>query len=144
MGIKLLEPSLMGPFTHILSKDPALDTETDGFADAYQMFLETGAMPPLRPGETPTVFNLMPVTDAELEAEIRGKLDTIGQRWAVETASYSLMSIDNLRDSDGNEFKLEHETVNGFKKVCRAHRNLLGREILNELGTICINKQSPS
>jgi len=134
----------MGPFTHILSKDPALDTEAEGFADAYSRFLETGVLPPLKPGEEPTVFNLTPVTDAELDAEIRGKLDSIGQRWAVETASYCLTSIDNLRDGEGNEFKLQHDTINGFKKVCRDHRNLLGREILNELGTICINKSSPS
>ena len=144
MAIQLLQPSLMGEFTHILSRDPALDTEAEGFAEAYEQFLEHGTMPPLKPGEDPTIFTLKLVSDAELDAKIRGKLDNVGSAWSVETASYCLRSIKNLRDEDGNEFVLKFERVDGFEKVCREHRNLLGREILAELGSICIGRQSPS
>ena len=134
----------MGEFTHILSKDPALDTDADGFDEKYSLFMETGALPPIKPGEEPTVFVLKPVADAELDASIRGKLDNIGTAWAVEMASYCLREVQNLVDSNGSKFELKHERINGFDKVCRDHRNLLGREILAELGSVCIGKQSPS
>lgn len=144
MGIKLLEPALMGEFTYISLNDSALDTDAEGFSDAWEQFIEHGKMPPLKPGEEPTVFRLRPVTDAELDARIRGKLDGVGIAWAVETACYSLVGIDNLKDSEGRPFVLEFEMVHGFRKVCKEHRNLLGRELLTELGQVCIGKQSPS
>ena len=144
MAIQLLDPSLQGEFTYISINDPALDKDADGFEDAWERFIDCGELPPIKNGEEPTVFRLKPVDDAELDAQIRGKLDSIGIRWAVETASYSLVGIDNLRDKDGHEFKLGFEMVNGFRKVCKEHRNLLGRELLTELGQVCIGKQSPS
>jgi hypothetical protein len=142
--IKLINPSLMSRFTHILSSDPALDKDAEGFKEAYERFLETGAKPPIKNGEEPTVFHLEPLKDAELDAATRGQLANGGSAWAVETACYALKQIDNLRDHDGKPFVLEFEMVNGFEKVCKEHRNLMGREVLAELGTVVIGKQSPS
>lgn len=144
MAIQLIDPSLQGAFTHISVSDPALDRDAEDFAAKWEQYLETGSMPPIKNGEQPTVFRLEPIKDAELDAKVRGKIDATGIAWAVEVASYSLVAIDNLRDAEGKKFVLEHETVDGFRKVKREHRNLLGRELLSELGLVCIGKQSPS
>lgn len=144
MAIQLLDPSLQNEFTHISMNDSALDRDADGFQDAWEAFLETGKLPPMKPGDEPTVFRLKPITDAELSAKIKGKLDSIGTAWAVETACYSLVAVENVRDKDGNPFRLEHVMVDGFKKVCKEHQNLLGEQLLSELGQRCIGRQSPS
>lgn len=144
MAIQLLDPNLQGEFTHISVADPALDRDAEDFESKWEQYMETGSMPPLKDGEEPTVFKLKPIEDAELDAKIRGKIDGTGIAWAVETACYSLKAIDNLRDHNGKKFELKFESVDGFRKVCREHRNLLGRELLAELGLVCIGKQSPS
>jgi len=140
--IQLLQPSLMGSFTHILSTDPALDKDAEGFKEGYEQFLETGAQPPVKNGEMPTIFTLEPLKDAELDAATRGHLSKGGTAWAVETACYCLTKIENLKDAEGKDFALEFEMVNGFRKVCKEHRNMMGREVLAELGTIVIGKQN--
>jgi hypothetical protein len=143
--IKLLNPSLMGEFTHILSTDPALDTEAKDFKDAFKRFQEDGTLPPLKNGLEPTVFTLAKLTDTEKLAEITGVLERVGQEaWAVELACYSLKSISNLKDPNGEDFKLDFETVGGFRKVCKEHRDMMGPQVLKELGLIVLSKQSPS
>ena len=143
--IKLLNPSLMGEFTHILSTDPALDTEAEGFVDAYKRFQETGEPPPIKNGMKPTVFTLEHVTDAEKLAEIHGKLERYGtQAYAIELGCYALKGVSGLKDNAGQDFALKFELVDGFRKVCKDHRDAMGPELLKELGLTVHNKQSPS
>lgn len=143
--IKLLNPSLMGEFTHILSTDPALDMEAEGFVDAYKRFQASGELPPIKNGESPTVFHLEHVTDAEKLAEIKGKLEQYGtEAYAIELGCYSLKSITGLKDHEGKTFELKFEYVNGFRKVCKDHRDMMGNDLLKELGMVALNKQSPS
>jgi hypothetical protein len=135
----------MEDFTHILSSDPALDAEAEGFADAFKRFMETGSQPPVKNGEEPTVFTLEQIKDAEKLADMKGKLERSGtEAWAVEVACYSLKSIANLRDQDGKPFELRFEMVNGFRKVCKEHRDMMGTDVLKELGTVVLGRQSPS
>jgi len=136
----------MGKFSRVSISDPAIDKTGDDFSEQWQRYNDGATpMPPLVNGEEPTVFELTPVTDAELLAHIEGKLDDkVGQKWAVEMASYCLTGVQNLTDEDGKPFELKFERVNGFNRVCKEHRNLIGRDLLVELGFAVINRKSPS
>lgn len=146
MALRLEPLSLNGKFSYVSANDPALDRDAEDFEESWEKYLEGGlALPPIKNGEEPTVFELTPVTDAELSAHIQGKLDdTVGQKWAVEMASYCLTGIQNLTDSEGNPFRLKFDRVLGFNKVCKEHRNLIGKDLLVELGFRVINRKSPS
>lgn len=141
----ILTPSLQGKFSYILIKDPALDTEREGFTESWEQFLEHGTMPMLKDGLEPTLFELELPTDAELNARITAKHSIDGMApWAMDLASYSIKGVGNLKNQDGSNLELKFERVNGFPKLCKEHRDLFGVEIMQELGLRCYARQSPS
>ena len=146
MGIKLQAATLVEPFEYISLHDSAMDTEAEGFAEAFKKYREGSIeAPPLKQGEEPTVWTLVPITDARLKAMLDGVREEHGTAaWAVMTAAAGIQAVSNLADPDGKPFKIKREFRDGFSFVANEQLNLIGAEVLNEIGMVILTHDSPS
>ena len=146
MGIKLQAATLVEPFEYISLHDSAMDTECENFADEFTKYRE-GAIdaPPLKPGEKPAVWTLAPIVDAQLKAMLDGVREEHGRAaWAVMTAASGIKAVSGIEGADGKPLRIRHEFQNGFPTVVREQLNLIGAEILNELGMVILTHAVPS
>ena len=146
MGIKLQSATLAAPFEYISLHDSAIDSEAENFAEEFAKYREgTIPNPPLKPGETPTIWTLAPITDARLRAMLDGVREEHGRAaWAVMTAAAGIKAVSNLSDAEGKPFKIRFEYQDGFPTVIKEQLNQIGAEILNELGMVILTHNSPS
>lgn len=102
------------PFKHVWSLDPALDRENEKFEEHWRKFLKSGdvASLPLRDGQRPTVFTLIPLNRGLfLRLE---KLDGLTSHH--EIVAYALKAVDGF-EVDGIPVKLDEKDAGGFKRL---------------------------
>lgn len=138
--------SLVKNYTYISIHDPAVDVNADGFAEEWKKYIDgTIQEPPLKQGQSPTVFTLKPITSASLIARLKGVNVASGsQSWAVATAAHCIVSIENFSDTDGVPFEPRLVNVSGFSSISEDDKDLIGEKILAELGGRLITRRSPS
>lgn len=113
--------SVVGKYVHVLSTDPALEREAPGFADAYRIAMETGALDklPLKPGERPVVWKFAQLGPDEtswlLDRAARGE-----NGYALDAVALALVEVAGVQTEDGEDLKLTRKSQgrrSGFKAV---------------------------
>ncbi len=145
MAIKLKTATLVEEFEYVSLLDDALDGDAEDFADKFKVHRETGTMPPLKDGKKPTVWILRPVTGVRLQSMIDGVLEEHGRKaFYLTLAAAGLKGVKGVTNEKGKPFKLQFDRSSGYEMVCDEHLDLIGLDVLQELGMVLYTHKSPS
>lgn len=144
MAIKLQPSTLVEPFEYISLTDDALDGAHPEFTEEFKRYRE-GAIkdPPLKDGVEPTRWSLQPIADTEL----LGKLDGIRERdgkksWFRTVACLGIVGVTGAPKEFGKVLRVRDEE--GYPYLSKRQQNLLGLDLLAELGTAILTHKLPN
>ena len=146
MAITLQTATLSAEFSYISLYDEAMDTESKGFPEAFEKYREGAIdMPPLKEGIEPTIWTLKPPASAKLKGMMDDVMMKHGQKtWAITYAAFCIKGVTGLDDEDGSPLELKFVRHLGYEMLCEEHTNLIGAEILREIGSRVIKHTQPS
>lgn len=133
MAIKLQPATLSEPFSYISLHDDALDMERPTFADEFALFKDGVGPPPLKEGVEPTVWELQPIADAQLQGILDGVREEHGRTlWFIATACVGIVGVSGAPKELG---KIERIRSNeGYQTLSKRQQDMLGGALLAELG----------
>jgi len=135
MALNLRPPSSFAEFSHVYSKDPAIDTESESYD--FQRWLESGdpEFLPLKPGQKPTEFRLRHLTAKE-HAEIVDKAQG-GGALSVAAAAFQAC-VTKISDFDFR-YPMSDEVLNA---IYYHPEHQVGAIVL-EVGIRALNEVAP-
>lgn len=109
----MLKPSntLVADFEYISVYDDAVDSSGDDFPEKWQRYLDGQAPPPLKPGETPTVWVLKHLTELEKKRLIEQEEKHGHQATALTACAIGIKAVKNWPE-DGKSHTFVRETDN--------------------------------
>jgi hypothetical protein len=135
--------TLVADYEYISQSDEAVDSEAEGFELKWKHYLDGMGEPPLKAGETPTIFklrHLMPTERAYLAEASNG--DERGL--FIAAAAIALVGVKGFDGPDGKPLEVKQEVTRaGTVKIRSANKATLDAlpvGVLFELGALALER----
>lgn len=137
--------TLVADFKYISVFDSAVDSSGEDFAERWQRYLDGMEEPPLKPGETPTVFTLKHLSSLEIKRLIEQEEKHGKEATTVAACAIGLVAAENWTDGKSHTFVREMDTswIYPVSIVKSEEMAKLPHEVMTDLGGRIVMAASP-
>jgi len=140
--------TLAGTYEYVVKADPAVDTECDDFEEKWRLYSDGQGSPPLKAGQSPTVFKLRHLRGRD-ENKMSPYLGRAGTKPEyMQDALYAVARIvlvgwDNMRDTGGQLVKMRTTTDDdGERVVSLDSMDLLSFGVIAEIAAVALDRRN--
>ncbi len=137
--------TLVGDFEYISVYDDAVDSSGDDFPEKWKRYMDGQAEPPLKTGETPTVFVLKHLSQLEIKRLIEQEERHGKEATAVAACAIGLKSAKNWTDGKAHTFARENDDswIYPISIVKADELAALPQEVVTDLGGRIVMAATP-